>query len=95
MPNKTNNPCNRQNFTLAIEVLKYHAPWNRYAIEDIYLDLGAGMKWETIVCYRSVNDSYQMLCPRDWDILNIAATASEITLLMEKIVSDQAKLLRC
>jgi hypothetical protein len=37
------------------------------------------MKWETIVCYRdeSAWGSYQVLSPREWDALTIAAGIDE------------------
>ena len=94
MPFKANNPCNKANFEAAISLFKVVAPKNEYKLEEIYLDYGAGMKWETIVCYRGINDHYQMLCPRDWDKLQAATTPEQIAAIVRAICEDQKGLLR-
>lgn len=95
MPNGRENFCNRKNFNFAVEILKYHYPEHVFEIENVYLDCGADMKWDTIICHRNCkyNDSYQMLCPRDWDKLYLAGTSQEILTIVLSIIEDQKKLL--
>ena len=96
MPNQRENPCNKRLFKAAIEILKMLAPNNLYYIENTYLDYGAGMMWETIICYRDNGDSYQILLPRDWDKLNAMTLPDDIfdlTQLVISITKDQSKLL--
>jgi len=95
MPYARENFCNRKNFSFALEILRYHYPEHVFIIENTYLDYGAGMKWDTIICYRNNNgkDSYQMLCPRDWDKLYAAGTSQEILTLVLSVIKDQKTLL--
>ena len=94
MPNQKQNLCNRPNFEAAIALLKVVAPRNKYSIENIWMDYGAGMKWDTIICKNERNavwGGYQMLCPRDWDALQRATGATEISGIVNAIVSDQKR----
>ena len=98
MPNERENPCNRRLFEAAIKIFEVLAPDNLYALDHTYLDYGACMAWETIICYRDgkQSNSYQMLCPRDWDKLNAMTLPDDIfdlTQLVISIFKDQRKLL--
>ncbi len=96
MPNKANNLCNRANFDLACAMLTYAHPYNVFKVENIWMDYGAGMRWDTIICYRNKEGwgNYQVLCPRDWDLLNEATTALEVLTVVNTILEDQKKTLK-
>ena len=96
MPYGKENKCNRKSFEMAVAMLKFLAPENEYKIENIYLDYGAGMMWETIVVYRKkfgIVESYQMLSPRAWDQLAITDNVFDISQIVTKMVKEQAHLL--
>jgi len=97
MPNKAENPCNRKNFDLACAMLSHAHPDNTFKIENIWLDFGAGMRWDTIVCYKANNPwgSYQVLCPRDWDLLDAAETIADVLKVVNTILADQERSLTC
>lgn len=89
MPNGKDNACNHKNFEMACAMLRYAYPKRTFDIQTIYLDFGAGMRWETIV----TND-YQILCPRDWDLLNTATRLEDIIKVVHSIQNEQDKLLK-
>ena len=95
MPNGKNNYCNK-NFELAVDMLRFIIPENKFTIEETYLDYGAGMKWETITSssYRNGGTDYQMLSPRDWDELYMAETVFDIARIVTRLVKEQENLLR-
>lgn len=96
MPNQANNPCNRRNFDLAVAILRYTFPTTRFYIRDIYLDYGAGMMWETIVAETARNrdwGGYQILSPKQWDLLNSAESIAEITFGITALAEKQKELL--
>lgn len=95
MPCEANNRCNRPNFEAAVALMRVAAPHNVYTIENIWMDYGAGMRWDTILCDRPGNTwgGYQVLNPRDWDLLDGARTIGEIVTVVETILKDQADLM--
>lgn len=92
MPNGKNNNCNRINFNAAEAMLRFLNPGTNFRIENIYMDYGAGMMWETIIAGKDSHE-YQVLCPRDWDIINNASDLHEIVKVVLAIQKDQAKTL--
>lgn len=95
MPNGANNTCNRPNFEAAVALMRLAAPGNAYTIEDIWMDYGAGMRWETIVCTRPGNTwgGYQVLNPHDWDLLNNACGIDDVVTITRSIINKQADLM--
>lgn len=94
MPNGKTNLCNVRNFDLACQMLKANAPDNTFTIQNIWMDYGAGMMWETIICVRPDGSSYQVLNPRDWDLLDSASEVEDIIRVVAGIIKDQRQLLR-
>lgn len=91
---KAENPCNRPNMEAAVSMLKaFGGEGNVFAIQEIYLDRGAGMMWETILCIRNNKDPYQMLSPHDWERIQNATTPWAISEIVEDIIASQKELL--
>lgn len=93
MPNQKNNPCNRQNFNSACALLAHAAPQNTFNVQNIWMDYGAGMMWETIICTRPDGSSYQVLSPRDWDRLQTADLLEEVEGVVADIIESQRRTL--
>ena len=53
----------------------------RYWVDITYLDYGQNWKWTTIIN----NNGVQILCPRDWERIEIAETANELAKITEDI----------
>ena len=92
MPNMKDNPCNRPNFDAAIAMLKFLNPKVDFHIRDIWMDYGAGMMWETIIAGKGSHE-YQVLCPRDWDLIQNALDLPDVVKVVLAIQKDQAKTL--
>ena len=88
------NPCNRKNFEMACQMLHFINPELTFVVNETYLDFGAGMQWETIICTNGTSDvlgTYQMLSPRDWEKLNACTGLQDITTWVLAINDDQQK----
>lgn len=93
MPNQKMNVCNRPNFDAACALLNAFAPGNTFTVGETYIDFGAGMKWETIICARPCGLAYQVLSPRDWDKLQEAGNPARVARVVSDILISQARLL--
>lgn len=89
MPNLKDNHAN-QNFKVAIEILRKLRPDCDFILKKVYMDFGAGMMWDTIVCYYNepFTRSYQMLSPRQWDDLYNADKPEEITAIANELAKE-------
>ncbi|MEI6296195.1 MAG: hypothetical protein WCO84_00935 [bacterium] len=88
------NYCNRGNMNIIIAILENAKTRYNFTIENIYLDLGAGMMWETITATpKNPKDwGYQILNPREWQAIQLADTNKELLEIAEEIIRDQANL---
>jgi len=89
MPHGKHNPCDKRNFRLFCEMLRFAHPDNRFKVELVWMDHGAGMDWETVICYRPNGASYQVLNGRDWDDLNMAGTMDEVAEIARSVLEVQ------
>lgn len=81
------NPCNRDAFELAVSLLSYEFRDRKFSIANVYLDYGADMRWDTILCDRGGTwGSYQLLNPRDWEKLNKSEVAEEVLDVVRSLV---------
>lgn len=95
------NPCNRRVFELAVAMLKFKFPMVQFEVKETYMDYGAGIEWETIVCsYREkmtedrfYDGGYQMLSPVQWQRLDSALTIDHVAEFVTALANEQAHLL--
>jgi hypothetical protein len=87
MPNKKENPANILRLTYIINALQRMAltPFTA-EIRNVYLDFGAGMKWDTIIIIKPNGDHYQCLNPRDWDIIMTTDSIAELDRIAEDLM---------
>ena len=87
MPNGKVNHCNREAFEKAVDILSKAHPGHKFRIGWTWLDYGAGMEWETILCEKpnSAWGEYQLLNPREWDELLLEFDDDEATTVAESI----------
>ena len=64
------------------ELTKQSTKGTAFYVDDCYFDLGQDWMWTTIIARRTNGDSWQALCPRDYEKIllstDIPATVSEI-----------------
>ena len=98
MPSKAKNfipPEAMKNFRFLCSAFAFLYPENRYEIEETWLDVGAEMRWETIVCYnRPYGAAYQMLSPAEWDRIVREDDIVNLTQIAIKIAREQEVLLK-
>jgi hypothetical protein len=88
---------NIDNFKALITLLKVGGSVNDFTMGVVYKDYGLNWKWETIIAYRpdheGLTGSYQILNPRDWDLLNRADGIDDVVKIAKSILEDQKKLM--
>lgn len=88
MPCQKDNPCNRENFDIAVALLNLEFPERGFYIEKTWMDFGAGMSWENILCHKPDSrwGDYQYLYPADWDRLDTATNALELMEAVKRLI---------
>lgn len=82
-----NNPENFVEVTLRLAEMY---PKRNFKIDTVYFDYGQNWLHDTILSSsKETGDSYQVLCPRDWKLID----NGEIDLAIENIVKQQHNLL--
>lgn len=67
-------------------VLSMHYPECEFAIENIYFDYGQDWRWTNIVCYKPDGYSFQVLNPKEFEIL---VETYNVDYVVELIESDK------
>lgn len=86
------NPCRLENFNLAVAMLNKAFPESHFVIQNVYLDYGADLSWDTIIRYKDKSqmdkmfNDYQLLCPREWEELDLADTENDVVAATNRIV---------
>lgn len=61
----------------------------KYAVEDVYFDLGQNWMWTTVIAYDRNGGSWQALNPREQDLITDIGTVEAIFQAVESVRNDK------
>ena len=90
MPNAKMNYADKDKLGAVVAMLIAfdQKPTRSISIAEVYMDYGAGMKWETILVKNSKYDSsFQLLSPRQWDEIDHADTPEALAKIATELLA--------
>ena len=61
-----------------------------FTVDDVYFDIGQNWMWTTIIAEKN-NDFYQLLCPRDHELITENICWTRISQAINNIINDSRK----